>query len=486
VPGTDSALVSVGGIGRLDVPGVLMALDRYPYGCSEQLVSRALPLLYLDEAALAAGLSEDANAKERVRTAIGEVLANQSSSGGFGTWEPGGDDPWLDAYVTDFLTRARERGHAVPAPAFENALDNLRNRLSYAEDFSAGGQDIAYALYVLARNGRAAIGDLRYYAETKLAAFGSPLAKAQIAAGLALYGDRPRADAAFRAALADLDRGTDDGNAWRMDYGSALRDAAALLALAAEAGTQALDLRSLAHRVEARREATRYTSTQDDAWVLLAARALMQGASQPQLAIDGQALSGPLYRRLDGANLLARPLVIANRGPRPEEALVTVTGVPLTPPPAGGSAYRIERSYYDLQGRRVEPGRIAQGTRLIAVLTVTGEDPRQARLILDDPLPAGFEIENPHLLKAGDLSAIPWLGLEETAAHTEFRAERFIAALDRRAEDRTQFQLAYRLRAVSPGTFTHPAASVQDMYRPQQRAWTGTGTVEVRAGRLDD
>ena len=53
------------------------------------------------------------------------------------------------------------------------------------------------------RNGRAAIGDLRYYAETKLDAFATPLAKAQIGAALALYGDKPRADAVFRAALGD-------------------------------------------------------------------------------------------------------------------------------------------------------------------------------------------------------------------------------------------------------------------------------------------
>ncbi len=480
IPGTGAVLVSVGGAGRLDIPGAIMALDRYPYGCSEQLVSRALPLLYLDEVALAAGLPADANVKERVRQAIGEVLANQSPGGGFGAWDAGGDDPWLDAYVSDFLIRARERGYAVPAIAFNNALDNLRNRLSYVEDFSQGGEAIAYALYDLARTGRAAIGDLRYYAETKLDAFSTPLAKAQLAAALALYGDRPRAETTFRAALAALDRER-DGGAWRMDYGSKLRDAAALLTLAAEAGGLGLDLNALAGRVANAREAARYTSTQDDAWVLMAAAALMQGAARPELAIDGATQSGPLYRRLDGANLAARALTIANRGTQPEEALVTVTGVPVTPPAAGGSGYRIERAYYDLAGRRVSPSAVPQGQRLVAVLTVTADAKRQARLMVDDPLPAGFEIDNPHLIKAGDLTGIAWLGLEEAAAHTEFRSDRFIAALDRGVEAGARFQLAYRLRAVSPGVFTHPAATVVDMYRPQQRAWTGTGAVEVTA-----
>ncbi len=206
----------------------------------------------------------------------------------------------------------------------------------------------------------------------------------------------------------------------------------------------------------------------------------MQGADQPELTLDGEPLKGALYRRLDTETLAARPLVVENRGARPLDALVTVTGVPLVPEPAGGNGYRIERAYYDLEGRRVEPSGVAQGERMVAVITVTADTPRQARLIVNDPLPAGFEIDNPNLIKAGDIANIPWLGLEEEAAHTEFRADRFIAAIDRQSGARKQFQLAYRLRAVSPGVFAHPAATVEDMYRPQQRAWTGTGVVEVR------
>ncbi len=479
LPGTGSLLASVGGASRLDVPGLLMALDRYPYGCTEQLTSRALPLLYLNEVARAVGLDGDEQVKERVQTAIGEILTNQGSDGSFGLWgSGGGNDGWLGAYVTDFLTRAREQGYAVPDVAFNLALDNLRNRLSYASDFSSGGEDIAYALYVLARNGRAAIGDLRYYADTKLDAFATPLAKAQLGAGLALYGDRPRADQVFRQALEGSSM-TDDG-AWRADFGSSLRDGAALLTLAAETGSEAVDRRALIARLGEQWSAAGYTSTQDNAWLLLAAQALIKGADQPELAIDGQPMQGALYRRLAAETLMAQPLAVQNRGPQTLDALVTVTGVPLTPEPAGGNGYRIERAYYDLDGRRVQPSGVAQGERLVAIITITADAPRQARLIVNDPLPAGFEIDNPNLIKAGDIAGIQWLGLEEQATHTEFRADRFVAAIDREPGSRPQFQLAYRLRAVSPGVFAHPAATVEDMYRPQRRAWTGTATVEVR------
>jgi hypothetical protein len=49
VPDTGAVSLSVGPFSALDVPSLLRDLDRYPYGCSEQLVSRALPLLYLSE-----------------------------------------------------------------------------------------------------------------------------------------------------------------------------------------------------------------------------------------------------------------------------------------------------------------------------------------------------------------------------------------------------------------------------------------------------
>ena len=63
------------------------------------------------------------------------------------------------------------------------------------------------------------------------------------------------------------------------------------------------------------------------------------------------------------------------------------------------------------------------------------------------------------------------------AEHAEFRADRFIAAINHRGS--VPFALAYVARAVSPGDFHHPAALVEDMYRPEYRAITETGAVRV-------
>ena len=143
--------------------------------------------------------------RQRIKDAIDRLLARQGSNGSFGLWSAGGDDAWLDAYVTDFLTRAREKGFAVPDVLFKSALDRIRNSVVNAnEPEKDGGRDLAYGLYVLARNGAAPIGDLRYLADTKLNNLATSIAKSQLAAALALVGDKSRAERVYAAALESL------------------------------------------------------------------------------------------------------------------------------------------------------------------------------------------------------------------------------------------------------------------------------------------
>lgn len=479
VPGTASVAVSIGGASRLDVAGILAALDRYPYGCAEQLTSRALPLVYLNDVAIAVGAATDAEIGPRVQKAIQGVLANQSSSGSFGLWGPYGDSNlWLDSYVTDFLTRAAEKGYDVPELSRTLALDNLSNRLSYADDFQNGGEDVAYALYVLARTGRASLGDLRYYAETKIGNFGTALAKAQVGAALALYGDRARASRAFEAAFADLRTGR-NADIWVGDYGSQLRDKAAVLTLAAESDVGGVDLRDLANQVATEEELRRYTSTQEQAWMLLAAAALIEDSARTQFEIEGAAVAGPLYKDYSQAVLEAAPVAIKNLGTDTLDAVLTTTGVTVVPEPAGGTGFSIERTYYTVDGEPTDIAAVGQNERIVVMLTVTADQARSGNLLVVDPIPAGYEIENPNISASGDVSSFGWLAVERNVAHTEARTDRFVAALNRTSDDSLQFSVAYSMRAVSPGVFAQPAATVEDMYRPYLNARTDTGSVEV-------
>ncbi len=476
VPGSGKATMAVGPLARLNAPGLLAALDRYPYGCTEQMTSKALPLLYFDEVARVMDLKGAEDIQKRIDEAVVEILSNQSSTGGFGLWGPYEGDFWLDAYVTDFLSRAKAQGYQVPDLAFRNALANLRNQVNYAPDFSdqvnGGGEALAYALMVLAREGAAAIGDLRYYADVKGDDFSTPIAMAQLGAALASYGDQARADAMFRKAVAKMEAlEPEQGQIWRVDYGTRYRDAAALLTLAVEAGSQAVDREALTDRIAV--QGTNL-STQEATWALLATNALIDRPGAEGVTIDGKPAEGPLVRVLDAGAVV--PVVVKNEG---ADTTVTVTtyGVPSEPEPAGGNGYAITRTYYTMSGEDVALDSVAAGTRLVTVLEVTPFGYGEARLMVSDPLPAGFEIDNPNLMSAGSTSELGWLDTLNEVAHSEFRQDRFLTAVDWSSDQ--PFKLAYVVRAVSPGTFHHAAASVEDMYRPDFRARSETGAVTI-------
>ncbi|MBR0753777.1 alpha-2-macroglobulin family protein [Bradyrhizobium jicamae] len=481
VSGTGSVSISASLSTALDAATILKALDRYPYGCSEQITSRAMPLLYVNDLAAGAHLAMDTAIDQRIRDAIDRLLARQGSNGSFGLWSAGGDDAWLDAYVTDFLTRAREKGFAVPDVLFKNALDRIRNSVVNAQEPEKdGGRNLAYGLYVLARNGAAPIGDLRYLADTKLGNLATPISKAQLAAALALVGDKGRADRVYSAALDALNPKPviEFG---RVDYGSSLRDAAALVSLAGEGNAPRATLTQAVARVEAARGLTPYTSTQENAWMVLAARALAKETLT--LDIDGQPVKTAVYRSYKAEAMSGKPIRITNTGDAPVQAVVSVSGSPVTPEPAAANGFKIERNYFTLDGKPADVTKAKQNDRFAVVLKITEAKPEFGHIMVADYLPAGLEIDNPRLVSSGDSGKLDWIEDGVEAQNTEFRDDRFTAAIDRAANDKAVFTAAYIVRAVSPGKYVLPQAYVEDMYNPSRYGRSGTGSVEVRPAK---
>jgi uncharacterized protein YfaS (alpha-2-macroglobulin family) len=360
----DGASVTVGLTrnAAFDVASLLMELDRYPYGCAEQTTSRALPLLYLSDLGGVDRAGEADAVRDRINAAIARLVAYQSASGSFGLWGPGSGDLWLDAYVTDFLTRAQEKGFSVPPVASRLALDNLQNTLSYVTDVSSEGSGIAYAVYVLARNRKAAATDLRYYSDSQIDAFAQPLARAQIGAALSLYGDPQRANESFRSAFEHA-RSTASFVSGRDDYGSNLRDGAAMLALAAESTPVPGIVPELIRFVSEARSARQSTSTQENAWMVLAARAIAAGNRAISVNVNGQTYAGAYEARMSGEEIAADPLTIVNQGADPVDAVVTTIAAPAQPLSAGGTGFEISRSYFTLDG---EAASIAEASRTSA------------------------------------------------------------------------------------------------------------------------
>ena len=187
------------------------------------------------------------------------------------------------------------------------------------------------------------------------------------------------------------------------------------------------------------------------------------------------------------------------------DAVISVSGSALTPEPPAAKGFTIERSAYTLDGNKVDLASLAggrsqlkQNDRLVMVLKVEAKA-TGGRILLVDRLPAGLEIENPRLVDGGDIKALDWLKTTVKPEHAEFRDDRFVAAFnffggnvqagrrrggddvddDAKKEPMSQATVAYIVRAVTPGSFVHPAATVEDMYRPERYARTASGRLEV-------
>jgi uncharacterized protein YfaS (alpha-2-macroglobulin family) len=234
-------------------------------------------------------------------------------------------------------------------------------------------------------------------------------------------------------------------------------------------------------RVEAARGLTPYTSTQENAWMVLAARALAKETMA--LDLNGTPIKAALYRNYRAAELTGQPLKITNTGDAPVQAVVSVSGSPVTPEPAASNGFKIERSYFTLDGKPVDISTAKQNDRFAVVLKITEPKPEYGHIMVSDYLPAGLEIDNPHLVSSGDSGTLDWIQDGQDPVNTEFRDDRFTAALDRATDSKAVFTVAYVVRAVTPGKYVLPQAYVEDMYNPSRYGRSGTGSVEVRAAK---
>ncbi|MGH6988869.1 MAG: alpha-2-macroglobulin family protein, partial [Stellaceae bacterium] len=289
LPGTGHLTLSYNSIRTVPLTALLASLDRYPFGCVEQVTSRAYPLLYLNNVAPMAGMSRDVGATARVQDAIDQLLDMQRAAGNFGLWAARGDaaKDWLSVYALDFLTAAAARNYHIPTDAYDRGIAWLRGIVAQS------GTEIRtrlYAAYVLARVGAISLPDLRYIFDTDDQAKGiNAFAAAQLGAAMAFEGDRARAQTAFAIAekLPFAKRGSLFGHYDNPDYyGSALRDWAGVMTMAAEAGETGV-MAALYRRLEWVNEKPDDLTTQEKAWLLLAMAQITKHEAPVKIVVNG-------------------------------------------------------------------------------------------------------------------------------------------------------------------------------------------------------
>lgn len=474
VPGTARIEVSYSALRGIDPGAIASSLSRYPYGCTEQVVSVAMPLLQSSRLSLV-----PLGANQSLKTAVDKLLDRLGEDGAIGLWRVGdrAADGFIGAYATDFLLDARAKGVIVPQDGIDRALKAMSAltrpqayetggyRLSVPEawGYSQAGAEVrskrlksraqAYALYVLAKAGKGDLSRLRWYHDVALRAEDSPLARAQIAAALSRMGDKARSNSAFKAAISTL--GYDDREDW---YQTPLRDLAGVLALAAEVDNEEV-IKQLTPRLEKAMKSPDQLNTQEKSFILKAAALLTSRAGPVSIEVENAIADAGRYRVTDVTKARFKNKSAANLW-----RTVTVSGVPIAPPLASANGLRIERTYFTPEGTRITPDQVAQGTKLIVLISGVSDRAEHRPIIIDDALAAGFEIEttlsNEDTLK-GPFGFIGALSVPDVQ---ESRDDRYIASLTVRGGQR--FAVAYVVRAVTPGSFYLPGTRAEDFYRP--------------------
>lgn len=444
IPGTGSARATVGGPVRYDVAALVDALQAYELNCLEQASSKGLPLALLPATPERAA---------RLQSVLATVLDRQRFDGGFGLWSANGTaEPWLSAYATELLLRARPSG-AVPEGALADAVKYLAGAYTDLPDTPDGRASKAYTLYVLALAGQPKAGAARLLGED-LDELPTPLARAQLGAAFALSNDRPRAEAAFAAALSAPER-----KFWYVDRGTVLRDQAAIAVLLKESGLLSDRLPALVAQLPGANLRAETISTQEQAWVAAAGVVLGRDGRAIRVAFDGVALPpAPLIERT-----LAGPARLRNLGELAVYQTVSTTGVPVDAPVAQRATMRVTRKFFTTNGEVLNLDQLRQNTVFVLLMEGRADDSQDHQAMLLQGLPAGWEIAG--RLSAGKTAGMPWLGdLTETEAQPA-ADDRFAAVIALTAQE-PGFRVAVRLRAVTPGQFELPGANLSDMYRP--------------------
>ncbi len=495
VPGTARRDIFVGRQPLLRFAPDLRRLLQYPHGCVEQTVSKAFPLLYFADLAkaLAPDLLPGGQPAAMVQATIRRLASMQIYRGGFSMW-PGGQEAvdWPSVYATHFLVEAKAAGYHVDEDSLKRALRFVGGLAKDASPSDAGddrGEDggpkvAAYALYVLARAGKADIGAMDYLRDN---AGDLPAdARGLLGAAYAAVGNVKAAGALLSGPPpSEKEKRTSGGT-----FDSPLRNTALYLAALLDAAPKDTRLPKLAADTARLFAAVRHPSTQEAAFALLALGkySARQAAKKP--------FSGKLYA---GQTLLSdfsseKALLLRNIPDTGELRLemdggyeagsaffsVETRGVPVMAdykPVREG--IEIVREYLDRQGNPLSGDTVPQGTLLVLKTAVRSLSGRLFNVALQNLLPTGIEVENPRLATTEKL---PWMTADDLEAdYVDYRGDRINVFADLPDEKwRAHYSL---VRAVTPGTFTVPPPQAEAMYDPSIVASGRMGKITVSVAR---
>ena len=489
-------------------------LLEYPYGCLEQKLSRAMPVV------TGAALIEEfrlgplGTLKEETRKVFERLGSFQHSSGGFCYWTGGcgKPDPYLTAYALEAAALAAREGYASDPGVIRRAVVWLSGYLaaeksdwaypySRGEDYAAR----AYAVYALALNGEKMNGhisrlyavraQLPYLAKAYLLRAMRPAAfDAKAAKNLA---SELLAQARYSPTLMHFE----DEEAMPWVHNSPVTvTAAALDALLEAEGGFPGDEKAIKWLVGERKALGRWRTTVENAWTFRAFQSFYRRYEKevPDMtalvSTLGDGLGELMSSRFEGRTLTSESrafgfdrvfgagdlagLIISKTGTGRLYYTLRMGFTPQKRDVSASEGLEISREVKPLTGQ----GPLKAGAR--AVVTITVKTPQDRTFVaVNDPLPAGFEVVNTAFAveSAGDARALAESGARGGGWGEFERGEAYDDRMLIFADflTRGEHKYSYVVQATTPGRYYQPSALAEGMYEPEVFGRTAGSSVEV-------
>ena len=464
IEGTNKCILEISSIPPLNLGERLNYLIQYPHGCIEQTTSGAFPQLYLDNLV---ELSDQLKTRteQNIKYAINRLASFQVASGGLSYW-PGHTDAseWGTTYAGHFLIEAFHKGYDLPSGFLNKWKKYQRNEArNWSNNANRSDLSQAYRLYTLALVGDPEVGAMnRLLSSTGL----SKTAKFRLAASYQLAGKPEVAEKLIES----LDYKVEDYSELGNTFGSGLRDKGMILETLTLMGKQS-DAFVLLKTISEELNLKRWYSTQTTSYALLAVGKFVGGNKISkemsfEYSIDGNNSNKIISTKPIIQEAITLPfnedtnINVKNNFSYPLFARIILEGKPITGDQTDASnKLELSIGYYLMDGKKIDPSSLEQGTDFVAEVTVTHPGVwrnRYEQMELHQIFPSGWEIINTRLIN------MEFFTNSSLPEYQDIRDDRVYTYYNLNSKQTKTFRLL--LNASYLGKFYLPTVYSQAMY----------------------
>ena len=482
--------LEVSRIPSVDISRRFDFLYNYQHHCTEQLTSKALPLLFVAQFKTI-DKTEAEKIKTNVQEAIRQIYGRQLPNGGFVYW-PGNAvaDEWISSYAGMFLTLAQEKGYAVHANVlnkwkrFQRAAAQNWRMPQEASGWQQWQSELqqAFRLYTLALAGVPEYGAMnRMKEQTGL----SIQAKWRLAAAYALTGKMKPAE----ELVYNVETTVNPYSSMNQIYGSSDRDEAMILETLILMNRER-DALQQAKVVSKNLSQEDWFSTQSTAFALMAMGRLAEKLSgtldfvwswndKQQPAVKS---AKAVFEKEIATTPKSGTVSVKNQGKGALSVdLITRTQLLNDTLPAISDNLRMDIRYANLNGTPLSVNDIIQGTDFMAITSISNISGTSdyTNLALTHIIPSGWEIYNERMVAPETENAAADSSGQSVSKYSyqDIRDDKVLTYFNLRRGETKVFTV--RLQATYAGNFILPAVQCEAMYDVNVQARSKAGRTTV-------